>query len=259
MLLPFSQLKKHSFTLDEISVIKQTPSYREFSTTARRMNGFLYIESGICRYTFEEGAFELHPGAVTYLPIGSVHKMQILSESITFYRVNFTLLVNGEIALFSTHPQKITDNADSECVTAIKKLCDDFSLIDDSIGRTEQLCIILRSLQTPSVSRQSLRIRPALDYIRAHLTEHIDCTYLSSLCFLGSTQFYTIFSAEMGETPLSFRNRLLIDRAKQLLSTGELSVSETAMRMGFDTSAYFSRFFKKQTGMSPSEYVNRQK
>lgn len=255
MILPFLELKKHRFMLDHISVIRQQPTYRELKTSGRRVNGLLFIESGSCRYSFSGGEFELKEGSVIYLPLGSAHRMKILTDDITFYRVDFTLFVDGEVALFSDRPQKITDTADEECIAAVKRLCEDFSLIDDSVARAEQMCIILRSLQAPAAGRRTSRIRPALDYIRAHLTEHIDCRHLASLCFLGSARFYEIFSAETGETPLSYRDKLLIDRAKQLLSTGELSVSETAAQVGFDSAAYFSRFFKKQTGIPPSKYI----
>jgi AraC-like DNA-binding protein len=43
--------------------------------------------------------------------------------------------------------------------------------------------------------------------------------------------------------------------AKRLLRSGEYSVTDAAMLLGFSDTAYFSREFKRSVGMSPSEYL----
>ena len=50
-------------------------------------------------------------------------------------------------------------------------------------------------------------------------------------------------------------NQLKIEAAIELMCNTVLSYSEIALRLGFSSSAYFSRLFKKKTGMSPSEYI----
>ena len=44
-------------------------------------------------------------------------------------------------------------------------------------------------------------------------------------------------------------------RALEMLDTGEITVSEVAEMLGFESVAYFSRFFKKHQGISPAEYM----
>ncbi|MBO5908285.1 MAG: AraC family transcriptional regulator [Clostridia bacterium] len=75
------------------------------------------------------------------------------------------------------------------------------------------------------------------------------------MCFLSTAQFYNLFNEQFEMTPLEYRNRLLTERAKELLSTTESTVAEIADMLGFSNIAYFSRFFKKQTGTSPSTYA----
>lgn len=48
----------------------------------------------------------------------------------------------------------------------------------------------------------------------------------------------------------------LIERAKSLLVTTQLSVSEIAYRLGFEYPQHFNRLFKNKTGITPSEYRN---
>ena len=55
--------------------------------------------------------------------------------------------------------------------------------------------------------------------------------------------------------PLEYRSSLLAKRASQLLREGSFSVTEVAEMLGFESVSYFSRFFKKHKGISPSKYI----
>jgi len=61
--------------------------------------------------------------------------------------------------------------------------------------------------------------------------------------------------AETGKTAIDQINLYLIEEAKNLLLTPNASISETAYKLGFEYPQYFSRLFKKKTGVSPSEYI----
>ena len=61
--------------------------------------------------------------------------------------------------------------------------------------------------------------------------------------------------AETGKTAIDQINLYLIEEAKDLLLAPNASISETAYKLGFEYPQYFSRLFKKKTGVSPSEYI----
>lgn len=61
--------------------------------------------------------------------------------------------------------------------------------------------------------------------------------------------------AETGKTAVDQINLYLIEEAKNLLLTPNASISETAYKLGFEYPQYFSRLFKKKTGVSPKEYI----
>ncbi|MCG8308535.1 MAG: helix-turn-helix transcriptional regulator [Cytophagales bacterium] len=61
--------------------------------------------------------------------------------------------------------------------------------------------------------------------------------------------------AETGKTAVDQINLYLIEEAKNLLLAPDVSISETAYKLGFEYPQYFSRLFKKKTGISPKEYI----
>lgn len=63
-----------------------------------------------------------------------------------------------------------------------------------------------------------------------------------------------VFKQETGDTIFSTLNRIRIQNAKKYLATGLYTCSEAAARCGFHDVYYFSRVFKKYTGMSPATY-----
>ena len=67
------------------------------------------------------------------------------------------------------------------------------------------------------------------------------------------------FKQEVGVTLTEYVNQKRIERAEALLKVTELPVSEVAAAVGILDGNYFSRLFRKQTGMSPSKYRNAQK
>ncbi|TKG91629.1 AraC family transcriptional regulator [Puteibacter caeruleilacunae] len=75
---------------------------------------------------------------------------------------------------------------------------------------------------------------------------------------LGVSQRYMsdTIKAETGKTAVDQINMYLIEEAKSLLLTPNTSIAETAYRLGFEYPQYFSRVFKKKTGMSPKEYID---
>lgn len=66
--------------------------------------------------------------------------------------------------------------------------------------------------------------------------------------------FIRQFEAMFGSTPHQYRIRSRIERAKELLALGELSVTEVCMEVGFSSLGSFSDLFTRRVGSSPSAY-----
>lgn len=68
---------------------------------------------------------------------------------------------------------------------------------------------------------------------------------------------YNKILALTGKTPTEFIRIMRLKRGAQLLGKSQLNVGEVAFKVGFNDPKYFSRYFKEEFGVSPSEYVKR--
>ena len=81
--------------------------------------------------------------------------------------------------------------------------------------------------------------------------------YLASALNLSSKYLSDLLKQETGKTALELIHLYVISEAKNLLVTGERSISEIAYQLGFENPPYFSRLFKKEVGVSPKEFKNQ--
>ncbi len=111
-----------------------------------------------------------------------------------------------------------------------------------------------RFLNVDAQGRISGVIREAQNHILIKAAEPIDFTFLARTLGVSYTTFRHSFKQQTGVSPAQFQNTIRINRARDLLSATDLSVSEIAVQTGFDTIYYFSRHFTKKTGVTPSAY-----
>ena len=70
----------------------------------------------------------------------------------------------------------------------------------------------------------------------------------------GKSHLCKIFKENTGDTIIYYHNKMKIAKAKELLLQSDMSVADISEMLGFESSQYFSRVFKKLNGTTPSEY-----
>lgn len=107
-----------------------------------------------------------------------------------------------------------------------------------------------------SISNQepSRPIRLAIDWLDERLGHALSVTELAEASGMSESHFRQRFHQEMGISPSDFIARRRVQRAKLLLKTSELSITEIAFKLGFQSSPYFAAVFKKLTGQTPSHF-----
>jgi AraC-like DNA-binding protein len=97
------------------------------------------------------------------------------------------------------------------------------------------------------------KIGPALEAIRKEPDVYWTTEQLARLCGYHPTYFAALFREVMGEKPKHFIVLERIKRAKQLLME-DITIEQTAHKLGYTSIHYFCRNFKEATGLTPTEF-----
>ena len=110
----------------------------------------------------------------------------------------------------------------------------------------------IRHGKTPS----KLQVEVA-NYIQHHLSEAISTEEMAKQFYLTRTHFSSKFKAETGMTLTDFILSEKTEEAKRLLRYSDKSLSAVSSYLGFSSQSHFIRVFRKYTGLTPGEYLER--
>ncbi len=91
-------------------------------------------------------------------------------------------------------------------------------------------------------------------YIDTHYQENITLDQLAEVCHVSKYHLAHAFTEEYGISPINYLISKRISEAEHLLKTTDFSLSLISNTTGFSSSSYFAQIFRKQKGMSPTEY-----
>jgi AraC-like DNA-binding protein/ligand-binding sensor protein len=106
-------------------------------------------------------------------------------------------------------------------------------------------------------NQDPLVIKRAKAYVASHLSDRIKLCDIAHALNVSLFHFCRTFKQATGQTFVQYLSRVRVDRAKMLLRSNGLRISEIAYEVGFQTLTHFNRTFRKLAGCSPSEYRSR--
>jgi AraC-like DNA-binding protein len=107
----------------------------------------------------------------------------------------------------------------------------------------------------PSIPPETLTaLRRAHDLIDRDFAEALDLDDLAREAGYSKYHFARTFAAAYGETPRAYLTRRRVERAKNLLRSANLSVTEICFLVGFGSLGSFSTLFRHLVGQSPTTY-----
>ena len=125
------------------------------------------------------------------------------------------------------------------------------------VERTDEKSIILgaREMGEPTDEKTPSVISEAKLYMSLHFTNpNLMLQDVAKAVSMSASRFSTVFSQQTGQTFTEYLIYLRLNKAKELLRTTNERSSQISREAGYNDSHYFSYIFKKNTGMTPSEY-----
>lgn len=94
----------------------------------------------------------------------------------------------------------------------------------------------------------------ATAYIENHFAEHITLETLANLVNLNPIYFSNLFKREVGKSFTEYLTDFRMKKAKEMLRSSDCNINEIADALGYSDARYFSKTFKKEVGIKPTDY-----
>lgn len=109
------------------------------------------------------------------------------------------------------------------------------------------------------ISKESIYIQKAVTFIRNNYSRGLNVADIAVHMNVNRSYLYTLFKNNLGMSPKDFLTKFQISQAREQLNLTELSIEEVAEACGYRSCLVFSKAFKKENGMTPTEYRKRRR
>ena len=215
---------------------------------------YLLIEEDTYTYRFSKHSFTVGKGEIVFLPKGARYTYEVLSDEALCYQFeielhDFPLTVDVPTVV------DVEDGLAEAIMNTVfhfgKRSARETFLCDSAFYRA---CASI-PMQNTGRKTEIDAIQPALDYFETHCTEKVDIQYASQLCFMSKSNLRRHFQREIGMSPLAYRNKLRIEKSKELILYSDLNFTQIAQFIGFNNVYEFSVSFKKHVGITPTQFL----
>ncbi len=227
-------------------------------TSSRARDGFVYILSGSCVYTFGDGTcFTAQPGDVLYLAKDADYEMDVDCDRYSYIFCDF---------LFSPDERRQSFVLTPKSSPEFERLFRQLKNIYDLSGAARLLscmsllyqiyALLVENGQTHYVPGSSrAKIEAARNWVRTHLADpELRVSRLARSAEMSEVHFRKLFHTLYGVTPTHYITGQRVAFAKKLMELEEFQLEEVALQSGFSSLPYFCKVFKAETGLTPAVY-----
>lgn len=240
------------------SVFKDRSVMGSRQMQGRRYHGFILKLEGETQYDDGQKTLRLAPGDILFVPQNAVYAIREIHPG-------YSCVVNFEGCPGWPEMQLLSVPAGLDVTTFAEKLSLAWQKEEGVYGILSQLYGFLDKALSDGKRKTYLSpsekqfLTPAMDYLKENLTEpSLQISAMAQKAGVSAVYLRRIFKKKYGISPAAWIIRERMRLAKNLLEGGEFrSVQAVAAQVGYRDSLYFSRIFRKQFGLSPTEYCRQ--
>lgn len=237
------------------SVMRYRPSARRWDAAGHTEHIVGIQITGSARHDFADRSFVIPEGAVYFLNAREDYHVEVYEVGEAF-SIHFTTREHIDTGSFCIPLSNVDPLLSVLEKAEIAKNTEDSLLLASLVYR---FCAELWRARCKSYIPKDARMLFAKEYIDLHFKEG-DCMERAiAQSGVGARRFRTLFQNSFGVTPNRYVVFRRTEHAKALFSTHCLSVTDVAELCGFSDVYYFSKVFKSETGLSPSEWRARER
>lgn len=236
------------------SVVKFTPDKSEFSSKNKSTHIIGIQLSGSALHIFKDKQLVLSENSIYFFNQKDDYDVKVIEKG-TAFSVHFSTYEP-----ISTDTFFLKIGSHGEIIRLLEVIESGFMSQNNELmlmSRFYKLCSLINTLYEKTFMPKDKRILNAGEYISAHFKDADCLDAAAKICGLSRRRFNDLFKNCFYITPNRYIINLKIGYAKGLLKSGYICVSQAAALCGFSDIYYFSKVFKAETGVSPSEYKRR--
>lgn len=209
-------------------------------------------------YKFDGGTVEAERGDVVHLPKGSSYSYSFIGDTRSYLVINFEFSEHdgdgGERSALGKRISKVSVD-ENDYIVKFHNVINgyDSHMLTQRLRALAEICDMLSLFSGASYESRG-RIDAGLSYIDEHKLDAVYIEDAARECGLSVAHFRRLFKEKMGISPLEYKNLLVMKMAKQLLYDVSLSITDIAETLKFDDIYSFSKFFKRNEGLSPEQF-----
>jgi AraC family transcriptional activator of pobA len=238
---------------------------------------FLYIRGGAGQVLIENSMIDIVPPCVIMLPAQTVHGFNFAPnvdglvvtvaqrsiEALAALAAPGLIPVLQRAGVSRMSAQSVKESAFMPIVELLEKefratnrghMAAGMSLLIALFVHVARLCESASAPSVASTERRAQQIKRFRELVAAHFREHQPVDFYAQKLGMTVTQLGRICREEISSSPLAMINEHLVREAQRDLVYSNMSVKQIAHGLGFDDIAYFSRYFRKQTGVTPTQF-----
>lgn len=250
--------------------LRTIPSFRTVRPNGRSDYQILYVASGKVTLSIGNDDYEVAAGnMILYHPHEEQNYAYSGNDNAEVYWIHFT--GNAVIEILKTYDFPIHEhsfyvgniflyeNLFKEIIRELQNRNPQYEEL--TILYFKQLLLLVQRNRTEyrHISNHSMmqEIELAKNYFHDYYRDAISIEQYAHSKNMSTCWFIRSFRAVTGSTPLQYIHTIRMNNAKTLLEYTQHNITEIARLVGFDDPLHFSHFFKRHTGVSPSEYRKR--
>ena len=130
--------------------------------------------------------------------------------------------------------------------------------VDSAVATLLTLLLMLAGQKTGAMASHggmsASRLKRVLDFVHERLSDDLRLEELAAVAGMSASHFVRCFRKETGFSPHRYLVQVRVGRAKELLVASDLDVAAIATLCGFSSTGHLARWFRRLTGVNPSEY-----
>lgn len=274
---------KREIVIDSIITIHYFEYMRDFVFRGETHDfwEFLYVDKGTVLVTAGESVFKLATGSIIFHKPNEFHAIRSIGKnSPNLVAVSF-LSSSPSMKLFESKIDTLSI-AEREIISHLIGLAKQTFATPLHLPSVEQVIVkpdlpfgseqmilsdlemllisLIRKQSTPVIPKMAVStpslLENILSFLEAHICEQLTVTDICSAFALSRSALQSLFHEKKNCGVMDYFNHMKIERAKEMIRNGNMNVTEISCFLSYSSLQYFSKQFRKITGMSPMEYCS---